>query len=405
MWVLALDTTTRDGSVALVRDDTVVAARPGDAGVSHAERVPADLRALLAEAGLALSAIDVFAVATGPGGFTGLRIGLAAVQGLATRARPARRRRAVARRAGLGRARPRLRQQTSPAPGWTPRAARSSPRRSCGRQAAAPPAWPLTPLAPATAATPAATLAAWRGLVPAGTRGRRRLPAGCGRPGSGRGLSNACRRPRHLAGVVGRLAWRLHRLGRTGPPAHARAGIRAASRRRDRARSPAPRRARRMTSFDRVTLADRARRDPRARRRLLPSSLDARRLRTRAAGSRPLLPLPRPRRGRRRRLLLLLADLRRDPPQQLRHSPVQAAAGPRTGAPARMCSAEAAALGAPNATLEVRASNAAAIAMYEAWRLHARRAAARLLHPSGRRCARSSGGAVPVRLEPLGTRC
>ena len=83
MWVLALDTTTRDGSVALIRNDTVVLARPGDPGVSHAERVPADLRAILAEAGLALGAVDVFAVATGPGGFTGLRIGLAAVQGLA----------------------------------------------------------------------------------------------------------------------------------------------------------------------------------------------------------------------------------------------------------------------------------------------------------------------------------
>ncbi len=83
MWVLALDTTSRDGSVALIRDDAVVLARPGDAAVSHAERIPADLRAILADAGLPLHAVDVFAVATGPGGFTGLRIGLAAVQGLA----------------------------------------------------------------------------------------------------------------------------------------------------------------------------------------------------------------------------------------------------------------------------------------------------------------------------------
>ena len=76
MWVLALDTTSRDGSVALIRDDAVVIARPGDAGVSHAERIPADLRAILADAGLPLGAVDVFAVATGPGGFTGLRIGV-----------------------------------------------------------------------------------------------------------------------------------------------------------------------------------------------------------------------------------------------------------------------------------------------------------------------------------------
>ena len=38
---------------------------------------------LLADAGLALSAVDLFAVVTGPGGFTGLRVGIAATQGLA----------------------------------------------------------------------------------------------------------------------------------------------------------------------------------------------------------------------------------------------------------------------------------------------------------------------------------
>ena len=76
MWVLALDTTSRDGSVALVRDDVVVLARPGDAAVSHAERIPADLRAILADAGLTLHDVDVFAVATGPGpGVTDVSIG------------------------------------------------------------------------------------------------------------------------------------------------------------------------------------------------------------------------------------------------------------------------------------------------------------------------------------------
>ncbi|MEZ5418660.1 MAG: tRNA (adenosine(37)-N6)-threonylcarbamoyltransferase complex dimerization subunit type 1 TsaB [Vicinamibacterales bacterium] len=78
-----LDTTTRDGSVALIRNDDVVVERPGDPAWTHAERLPADLRAVLAEAGLALSEVDLVAVATGPGAFTGLRIGLAAAQGLA----------------------------------------------------------------------------------------------------------------------------------------------------------------------------------------------------------------------------------------------------------------------------------------------------------------------------------
>ena len=127
MWLLALETTTREGSVALLRDDDVVAARPGDPALSHAERLPADFAAVLAVAGLAPSAIDLFAVATGPGGFTGLRIGLAAVQGLALSLdRP------VAGVASL----PALawaafdviRRCRTPACGSTPRAGKSSPR-------------------------------------------------------------------------------------------------------------------------------------------------------------------------------------------------------------------------------------------------------------------------------------
>ena len=80
MWLLALETTTREGSVALLEDDVVVTERTGDPALSHAERLPADFAAVLAEAGLTLGAIDLFAVATGPGGFdfsAELREGLA----------------------------------------------------------------------------------------------------------------------------------------------------------------------------------------------------------------------------------------------------------------------------------------------------------------------------------------
>jgi|SRR5712671_4611811 len=79
MRVLALDTTTRAGSVALVENDRVVEERAGDASRSHGERLPAELAAL----GAAWPSIDVFAVAAGPGSFTGLRIGIATMQGLA----------------------------------------------------------------------------------------------------------------------------------------------------------------------------------------------------------------------------------------------------------------------------------------------------------------------------------
>ena len=84
MHVIAIDTTTTAGSVALVRDDRVIDERAGDASRSHAERLPADIVALAGAHGVALRDIDLFAVALGPGSFTGLRIGIATMQGLAS---------------------------------------------------------------------------------------------------------------------------------------------------------------------------------------------------------------------------------------------------------------------------------------------------------------------------------
>jgi tRNA threonylcarbamoyladenosine biosynthesis protein TsaB len=87
--ILSLDTTTRGGSVAIVRDEQLLALVRGDAARSHAERLPAELDAALAQAGVRRGDLDLLAVATGPGAFTGLRIGLATIQGLAmTLARP-----------------------------------------------------------------------------------------------------------------------------------------------------------------------------------------------------------------------------------------------------------------------------------------------------------------------------
>ena len=83
MRVLALDTTARAGSVALVEDERIIAERTGDGLRSHAERLPTDIIELLTECAIKLSSIDVFAVAAGPGSFTGLRIGIATIQGLA----------------------------------------------------------------------------------------------------------------------------------------------------------------------------------------------------------------------------------------------------------------------------------------------------------------------------------
>jgi tRNA threonylcarbamoyladenosine biosynthesis protein TsaB len=79
MRVLALDSTTRSGSVALVDNGLVIDEREGDPSRTHGERLPAEL----AQLGAPWSTVDVFAVASGPGSFTGLRIGIATMQGLA----------------------------------------------------------------------------------------------------------------------------------------------------------------------------------------------------------------------------------------------------------------------------------------------------------------------------------
>jgi tRNA threonylcarbamoyladenosine biosynthesis protein TsaB len=87
MKVLALDTTTRAGSVALIDNERVIDERIGDAARSHAERLPHDMHAMASAHGIALAEIDLFAVASGPGSFTGLRIGIATIQGVALVAR------------------------------------------------------------------------------------------------------------------------------------------------------------------------------------------------------------------------------------------------------------------------------------------------------------------------------
>jgi tRNA threonylcarbamoyladenosine biosynthesis protein TsaB len=81
--VLALDTTTRSGSIAVVRGTDVVAEFVGDGAVTHGARLPGDLIRALDIAGATLDDVEMLAVAAGPGSFTGMRVGIAAMQGLA----------------------------------------------------------------------------------------------------------------------------------------------------------------------------------------------------------------------------------------------------------------------------------------------------------------------------------
>lgn len=82
MVVLALETVTPSGSLALARDGHVVST-DGGTGTPHAARLPQALVDWLGEHGLSLEDVDRLAVVSGPGSFTGVRIGMACAQGLA----------------------------------------------------------------------------------------------------------------------------------------------------------------------------------------------------------------------------------------------------------------------------------------------------------------------------------
>jgi len=83
MLVLALDTTTRRGSAALLRDGALLDSEIGDAARTYGERLPGDLIRLLERQRLRIQDIELFAVAAGPGSLTGMRIGIATMQGFA----------------------------------------------------------------------------------------------------------------------------------------------------------------------------------------------------------------------------------------------------------------------------------------------------------------------------------
>ncbi len=83
MIVLALDTALAACQCALVDGRSVLASASEPMVRGHQERLAGMVGEVVADAGLALTAIDQIAVTVGPGSFTGLRVGLAFAKGLA----------------------------------------------------------------------------------------------------------------------------------------------------------------------------------------------------------------------------------------------------------------------------------------------------------------------------------
>ena len=81
--ILSLDTTREYGSIALLRGEHLVEEITIHAPKGFAQMLYGHLGALLERQGVKPAAIDCFAAASGPGSFTGVRVGLACIKGLA----------------------------------------------------------------------------------------------------------------------------------------------------------------------------------------------------------------------------------------------------------------------------------------------------------------------------------
>ena len=83
MNILALESSATACSAALYRDGNLVAQNYQNSGLTHSRTLLPLAANVLESVGLKPADVDAFAVAAGPGSFTGLRIGVATVKGLA----------------------------------------------------------------------------------------------------------------------------------------------------------------------------------------------------------------------------------------------------------------------------------------------------------------------------------
>ncbi len=82
MLTLGIDTSTKTGSIGLLQDE-IVSEITLNIEKTHSERLMPALDELLSKSGFSIKDIDLISYSEGPGSFTGLRIALAAVKGIA----------------------------------------------------------------------------------------------------------------------------------------------------------------------------------------------------------------------------------------------------------------------------------------------------------------------------------
>lgn len=81
--ILAIETATRAGSMSLARGQNILSTITGDAASSHSKDLLENVDTVLRRGRANLNEVDVFAAASGPGSFTGLRIGMATTKSFA----------------------------------------------------------------------------------------------------------------------------------------------------------------------------------------------------------------------------------------------------------------------------------------------------------------------------------
>ena len=83
MKILGIDTSTSCGSIGLIDDDSVIAEVLLDVAITHSERLLNSIDHALKQGGYSIEELDGWAISLGPGSFTGLRIGVSTIKGLA----------------------------------------------------------------------------------------------------------------------------------------------------------------------------------------------------------------------------------------------------------------------------------------------------------------------------------